>query len=74
MFESVDTKSDYVIVVPGLILSEHSSVAEARRGRSAAVAEGFVEVSIMRRTPDGWKTFVEQQSKGDQSFDGKRIR
>jgi hypothetical protein len=64
MFESVDTKFDYVLTTPGLILSEHSSVADARRARNAAVVEGFLEVSILRRRPDGWKPLVEQHSKG----------
>ena len=63
MFESIDTKFDYMVVSPGLILSEHSSVADARRARTAALAEGFVEVSILGRTPKGWKALEDQHLK-----------
>jgi len=50
----VQSSSEYLIIVPGIILSEHSNVADARRGQSDAAHEGFAEAVIFKRTPNGW--------------------
>jgi hypothetical protein len=60
-----DFRSDfnYLVVVPGLVLSEHSSVGEARRGRTTAIEEGFSDVTIMTRATEGWEPLAAQNSK-----------
>jgi hypothetical protein len=55
LLEYVQSSSDYLVISEGVVLSEHSSVADARRGRTNAKSEGFAEAVIFKRTPNGWQ-------------------
>ena len=53
--DDVTSSFDFMVITPGLILSEHSSLADARRGQTAAVEQGFSEAAIFKRTENGWQ-------------------
>jgi hypothetical protein len=55
MLSDVRRPFNYVVIVPGVILSQHQLLKAAFRGQAKAVSEGFTEAIIMERTPDGWK-------------------
>ena len=66
LLEHVESSFDYLVIAPGLILSEHSSIADARRARIAAIGEGFSDVIILKRTPKGWELQSSGKSKPEQ--------
>ena len=51
--DETDSPPPYVVLAPGVILSEHSTLAEARRARGKAVKEGFVDAVVLKRTEQG---------------------
>src|SRR4051812_673742 len=55
MLKHFHSDFDYVVVTPGLVLSEHSAAAEARRARIIAIEQGFSDAVIMTRTNAGWE-------------------
>jgi hypothetical protein len=64
MLENFESAFNYLVVTPGLVLSEHPTIGEARRARNAAITEGFSEVIIMTRTAKGWEPQADSHSKG----------
>jgi hypothetical protein len=52
--DDVQSSFEYMVLTPGIILSEHSTLADARRAQTAAIEQGFSEPAIFKRTPAGW--------------------
>ena len=55
MLNDVAPPNNFVVVVPGLILSQHQQLKTALRAKAKAISEGFTDAVIMQRNGDGWK-------------------
>jgi hypothetical protein len=54
-FDKMDSASAFVVLIPNsLILSEHATLTDARRGRAKSVNQGFLDAVLMKRTARGW--------------------
>ena len=54
-FNSLQSSHAFLVVVPGVVLSEHDTLAEARTAKAKAVKQGYEQPVILKRTPKGWQ-------------------